>query len=161
MEFAATVLEGLMTPGRQLAIRGFFCGFLCWCAERRQSLRIFLLILFGSIGTLARYSIGGLVQYRVGSSFPGGTLAVNLLGCFLLGGVGEYALQHISIPPDWRVGITVGFFGAFTTFSSFAYESSRMVEDGDWVKMAVYVSISVVGGILLAATGIHLADVIS
>ena len=124
-------------------------------------MRIFLLILFGSIGTLARYSIGGLVQYRAGSSFPAGTLAVNLLGCFLLGGVGEFALQHISISPDLRIGITVGFFGAFTTFSSFAYESSRMLESGDWIKMVLYVSISVVGGILLAITGIHLADRIS
>ena len=98
------------------------------------------------------------MQYRAGASFPAGTLAVNLLGCFLLGGVGEYSLQHLSIPPDWRIGITVGFFGAFTTFSSFAYEGSRMLEDGDWVKMILYVGVSVVGGLLLAATGIHLAD---
>ena len=98
------------------------------------------------------------MQYRAGSSFPAGTLAVNLLGCFLLGGVGEYALQHLSISPDLRIGITVGFFGAFTTFSSFAYESSRMLEDGDWLKMVLYVGISVVGGLLLALTGIHLAD---
>ncbi|HET9178564.1 MAG TPA: fluoride efflux transporter CrcB [Terriglobia bacterium] len=124
-------------------------------------MRIFLLILFGSVGTLARYAIGGIVQHRAGSSFPAGTLAVNLLGCFLLGGVAEYALQHLSIPPDWRIGITVGFFGAFTTFSSFAYESSRMIEDGDWIRMVVYVSVSVVGGLLLTMTGIHLADLIS
>lgn len=124
-------------------------------------MRIFLLILFGSVGTLARYAMGGLVQHRAGSSFPAGTLAVNLLGCFLLGGVAEYALQHLAIPPDWRIGITVGFFGAFTTFSSFAYESSRMIEDGDWVKMVLYVSVSVVGGLLLTMTGIHLADLIS
>ena len=83
---------------------------------------------------------------------------MNLLGCFLLGGVGEYALQHLSIPPDWRIGITVGFVGAFTTFSTFAYESSRMIEDGDWLKMALYVSVSVAGGLLLTLTGIHLAD---
>jgi CrcB protein len=126
-----------------------------------MGLRIFLLIFFGSVGTLARYAIGGVVQYRVGSSFPAGTLAVNLLGCFLLGGVGEYALQHLSIPPDWRIGITVGFFGAFTTFSSFAYESARMLDDGDWIKMVIYISVSVVGGLLLALTGIHLADLIS
>ena len=112
------------------------------------------------MGTLARYALGGVVQHRAGSSFPAGTLAVNLVGCFLLGGVGEYALQHISIPPDWRIGITVGFFGAFTTFSSFAYESSRMLEDGAWMKMLLYVSISVVGGLLLTLTGIHLADLI-
>ena len=105
--------------------------------------------------------MGGLVQYRAGSSFPAGTLAVNLVGCFLLGGVAEYALQHLSIPPDWRIGITVGFFGAFTTFSSFAYESSRMIEDGNWIRMVVYVSVSVMGGILLTMTGIHLADLVS
>ena len=124
-------------------------------------MRIFLLILFGSIGTLARYWIGGLIQHRAGSSFPVGTMVINLTGCFLLGGVGEYALQHISISPDLRIGITVGFFGAYTTFSTFAYESSRMLEDGNWIKMVLYVSISVVGGILLAMTGIHLADIIS
>ena len=121
-------------------------------------MRIFLLILFGSAGTLARYALGGLVQHRAGSSFPAGTLAVNLLGCFLLGGVAEYALQHLSIPPDWRIGITVGFIGAFTTFSTFVYESSRMLEEGDWLKMALYVSLSVAGGLLLTLTGIHLAD---
>ena len=121
-------------------------------------MRIFLLILFGAAGTLARYALGGLVQHRAGSSFPAGTLAVNLLGCFLLGGVAEYALQHLSIPPDWRIGITVGFIGAFTTFSTFVYESSRMLEEGDWLKMALYVSLSVAGGLLLTLTGIHLAD---
>ena len=124
-------------------------------------MRIFLLILFGSIGTLARYWIGGLIQHRAGSSFPVGTMVINLTGCFLLGGVGEYALQHISISPDLRIGITVGFFGAYTTFSTFAYESSRMLEDGDWMKMVLYVSVSVAGGILLAMTGIHLDDLIS
>lgn len=116
--------------------------------------------MFGAAGTLARYSLGGLVQYRVNSSFPAGTLAVNLLGCFLLGYVGEFALQHLSIPPDWRVGITVGFFGAFTTFSSFAYESARMLDNGDWLRMVLYISVSVVGGLLLALTGIHLADLV-
>jgi len=121
-------------------------------------LRIFLLILFGSAGTLARYALEGLVQYRVGSSFPFGTLVVNLLGCFLLGGISEFALQHLFIPPDWRIGMTVGFIGAFTTFSTFSLESARMLEDGDWLKAAAYIGISVVGGCLLAATGMHLAD---
>jgi len=52
----------------------------------------------------------------------------------------------------------VGFIGAFTTFSTFVYESSRMLEEGDWLKMALYVSLSVAGGLLLTLTGIHLAD---
>ena len=121
-------------------------------------MRIFLLIVFGSVGTLARYALGGWVQHRAGASFPAGTLGVNLAGCFLLGGVSEFALQHLSIPPDWRIGITVGFFGAFTTFSTFSLESARMFEGGDWLKAAVYIGVSVAGGCLLAAAGMHLAD---
>jgi uncharacterized protein len=72
--------------------------------------------------------------------------------------VSEFALQHLSIPPDWRIGITVGFFGAFTTFSTFSFESARMLEDGDWLKAATYIGVSVLGGILLMAAGMHLAD---
>ncbi len=60
-------------------------------------MRILLLIVFGALGTLARYGLQGLVQYRTGSAFPTGTLAVNLLGCFLLGGIAQYALQRLSI----------------------------------------------------------------
>ena len=77
-------------------------------------MRIALLIVFGAAGTLARYGLQGLVQERTGAGFPSGTLTVNLIGCFLLGGVAEYALTHLTVPPEWRIGITVGFFGAFT-----------------------------------------------
>jgi CrcB protein len=120
-------------------------------------LRIVLLIVFGSAGTLARYALQGVVQYRTGSSFPTGTLTVNLVGCFLLGGVGQFSLQHLSIPPEWRVGMTIGFFGAFTTFSSFGWETARMLQDGEWTKASLYVAASVVGGLLAAMVGIRLA----
>ena len=56
-------------------------------------MRVVLLIVFGSAGTLARYALQGVVQYRSGSSFPVGTLSVNLMGCFLLGAVGQFALR--------------------------------------------------------------------
>jgi CrcB protein len=121
-------------------------------------LRILLLILFGSAGTLARYGLQGLVQYRTESTFPTGTLAVNLLGCFLLGGVGQFALDRLIIPPDWRIAITVGFFGAFTTFSSFGWETAKMLQDGEWPWALLYVTISVVGGLLLALAGMRLAE---
>jgi fluoride exporter len=121
-------------------------------------LRIFLLILFGSAGTLARYGLQGLIQYRTETTFPTGTLAVNLAGCFLLGGVGEFSLQHLAIPPDWRVAITIGFFGAFTTFSSFSWETVQMLQDGEWVRAVLYVGLSVAGGLLLALAGIRLAE---
>jgi fluoride exporter len=121
-------------------------------------LRIVLLIAFGTLGTLARYALGGLVQERAHSTFPSGTLVVNLIGCFLLGGIAEYALLHLTIPPDWRVGITVGFFGAFTTFSSFTWETARMLQDGQWRAATVYVLASVIGGIIGVFLGMKIAD---
>ena len=121
-------------------------------------MRIFLLLVFGSAGTLARYALQGLVQYRTETSFPTGTLAVNLLGCFLLGGIGQFALERLVVPPDWRVAITIGFFGAFTTFSSFSWETVHMLEDGEWTLAILYVSLSVIGGLLLALAGIRIAE---
>lgn len=139
----------------------FFIGRMTRRAERYAALRIVLLILFGSLGTLARYALGGLIQRPAGLSFPLGTMIINLTGCFLLGCVGQLALQHLSIPPDWRTGITVGFFGAFTTFSTFSWEGAHLLEDGDWLKATLYVGVSVAGGVILAFAGMHLADFIS
>lgn len=123
-------------------------------------MRLLLLIVFGVAGTLARYTLQGVVQYRTGPLFPYGTLAVNLLGCLLLGAVGQYSLNHLAIPADWRVGITIGFFGAFTTFSSFGWETVRLVEDGEWLRATTYVLASVLGGLLLVRLGMRLGDIV-
>jgi CrcB protein len=88
---------------------------------------------FSALG--ARYRLQGLVRERAGYSFPAGTLVVNLLGCFLLGGIAEYAMRHLSIPPEWRIGITVGFLGAFTTFSTFTFEAARRLA---WPQVASF-----------------------
>jgi CrcB protein len=120
--------------------------------------RIALLIVFGVAGTLARYGLQGFVQEHSRSTFPSGTLLVNLSGCFLLGGLAQYALTHLTISPDWRIGITVGFFGAFTTFSTFSYEMARMLEDGEWTRAGIYVLSSVVGGIVAVFCGMRIAD---
>jgi fluoride exporter len=120
--------------------------------------RIALLVVFGAAGTLARYGLQGLVQNRTGPNFPTGTLAVNLIGCFLLGAVGEYGLTHLAIPPEWRIGITVGFFGAFTTFSTFSWETAQLLEDGEWMRAGVYLIASVAGGLLAVVAGMRIAD---
>ena len=121
-------------------------------------MRIALLIVFGIAGTLARYGLQGLVQQRTGATFPYGTLVVNLLGCLLLGGIAQYGLMHLTIPPEWRIGITVGFFGAFTTFSTFGWETVRLLEDGEWMRATAYVLASVVGGLACIFCGMRIAD---
>ncbi|MBI1941733.1 MAG: fluoride efflux transporter CrcB [Acidobacteria bacterium] len=120
-------------------------------------MRIALLIAFGAVGTLLRYALQGIIQYRTGPGFPTGTVAVNILGCFLLGGTGQFALQHLSVPPEWRTALTIGFCGAFTTFSTFGWETVGMLEEGQWIKAAAYVGFSVVGGILSVMAGMRLA----
>lgn len=124
-----------------------------------MGLRIVLLLLvFGAVGTLARYGLQGLIQYRAGSAFPTGTLVVNLAGCFLLGGIGQYSLTHLAFSPEWRVGVTVGFFGAFTTFSTFSWETVHLLDDGDWIRALLYAGLSFLGGLFLLKLGMRLAD---
>jgi fluoride exporter len=121
-------------------------------------LRLFLIALFGAIGTLARYGLQGVVQMRMGSTFPYGTLLINLTGCFFLGLIGQFTLNRMVISPDWRVAIAVGFFGGYTTFSSFGWETAKMLEDGEWLRATTYVGTSVVIGLLLSVAGIRLAN---
>ncbi len=157
MEFAITV------PAR-------FAGefFVCRCAghllalpswlQIGEELRLTLIAIFGAIGTLARYGLQGVVQIRTASTFPFGTLLINLSGCFLLGLIGQFTLNRLVISPDWRVAIAVGFFGGYTTFSSFGWETAKMLEDGEWARATAYVGASVVVGLLLSVAGIRLAN---
>lgn len=86
----------------------------------------------GALGTLARYGVGGVVQRAVGGAFPWGTLVVNALGCLLFGLVWALAEERLVIAGETRVILLVGFMGAFTTFSTFAFETSAMLRDAEW-----------------------------
>ena len=121
-------------------------------------MKIFLIALFGSIGTLARYGLQGLVQIRMSGSFPYGTLLVNLSGCFLLGLIGQLTLNRMLVSADMRMAIAVGFFGGYTTFSSFGWETAKMLEDGEWLRAGTYIGASVIAGLLLSVAGIRLAN---
>ncbi|HTQ86425.1 MAG TPA: fluoride efflux transporter CrcB [Candidatus Solibacter sp.] len=121
-------------------------------------MRILLIALMGAVGTLTRYALQGAVQFRTGSSFPYGTLAVNLSGCLLLGFLGQLTLNRMVISPEWRIAMTIGFFGGYTTFSSFGWETAKMLQDGEWTHATVYVLSSMVAGLLLTLAGIHAAN---
>jgi fluoride exporter len=123
-----------------------------------DNLRLLLIAIFGAIGTLARYGLQGVVQIRMGGAFPYGTLLINLTGCFFLGLIGQFTLNRMVISPDWRMAIAVGFFGGYTTFSSFGWETAKMLEHGEWLRAATYVGTSVIFGLLLSVAGIRLAN---
>jgi len=121
-------------------------------------LRILLIAVMGAVGTLTRYGLQGVVQLRSGSEFPYGTLAVNLTGCLLLGFLGQLTLNRMVVSPEWRIAMTIGFFGGFTTFSSFGWETAKMLQDGEWAHAVAYVCASVLVGLLLTLAGIHAAN---
>jgi len=120
--------------------------------------RLLLIAVFGAMGTLARYGLQGLVQVKMGSTFPYGTLAINLTGCFFLGLMGQFTLNRMVVSPELRMAIAVGFFGGYTTFSSFGWETAKMLEAGEWLWATTYVAASVVFGLFLSVAGLRLAS---
>jgi CrcB protein len=94
-------------------------------------LRALIIGGFGFVGTLARYYLQGLVQRVSGGTFPYGTLAVNVLGSFIVGFVATLLLERAATSPLWRSAILIGFCGGFTTFSALAYETFELARTGD------------------------------
>jgi CrcB protein len=114
------------------------------------------LALAGAVGTLARYGLGGWVQKLIPTAFPWGTLAVNAAGCFLFGIVWALAEQRMLISGQTRLILLVGFMGAFTTFSTYAFETAQMLDDSEWLLAAANLLSQNVLGIALVLTGIAL-----
>ena len=109
----------------------------------------------GFIGSVSRYLLTLLVQNRFLSTFPFGTLSVNILGCFLIGLV--YALsERGNIGTEWRLFFITGILGGFTTFSSFSNETVGMLHDAKYAYATLYVGCSVMAGIAATFGGVLL-----
>ena len=109
---------------------------------------LFAIALGGAAGTLARYGLGSYAQ-RFSGTFPYSTLLINVLGSFALGFFVRYLLGT-TYAPELRAGLTIGFCGGFTTFSTFSYETATLVEDGSYSRAGAYV----VGSVLLSLLAI-------
>src|SRR5207247_9816814 len=109
------------------------------------SLTILYIALGGVAGTLSRYGLEGWIHSRTSSGFPLGTLIVNLAGSLLLGFILRLATGAALISPDVRAGLTIGFCGAFTTMSTFSYESVTLPGDGDYLRAAIYLRATILG----------------
>jgi CrcB protein len=102
--------------------------------------------LGGALGSLARYVVGLWIYERLGTRFPYGTLAINISGCFIIGLALTVLDQRMGLPPAWRLAIPIGFVGAYTTFSTFEYETLRLAQNGQAGMGLLYVLTSVVVG---------------
>lgn len=121
-------------------------------------LRTLLVALGGGIGSAARYLVGGWFAVRFGAAFPYGTLVINVTGSFIIGFFLAFAEQRIWLGPNWRVFFGVGFIGGYTTFSTFEYETIRLLQDGEMLLGIVYLVGSVTTGALATLAGIVLGS---
>jgi CrcB protein len=119
-----------------------------------------ILIIGGGAGTIARYALSGVVYQVVGTRFPYGTMAINLLGCFLVGFLVVISEERFFLSPNMRLFLMVGFCGAFTTFSTFILETANLIRDGESLLALSNIVISVVAGFLVFRLGILLAELI-
>lgn len=108
----------------------------------------------GAVGSLARYWLSQVVQGWLGMAFPWGTFVVNMLGSFLFGLVWALAEQKLVISAEMRVILLSGFMGAFTTFSTFAFETTTFLRDGLWGMALVNSVVQVVVGVGCMAVGL-------
>lgn len=116
--------------------------------------RLLILALGGALGTLARYGLNGVISARV-SSFPLGTMLVNITGCFAIGFIAAISgpgTGRAWIKPEWRDFLMVGFCGGYTTFSSFGLQTLNLARDGEWL----YVSGNVIGSNILGLLATYL-----
>lgn len=106
------------------------------------------------MGSVARFLSQQLIARYYPSSFPWGTLWVNITGCFIIGLIYAMSEKGALISPEMRLLLATGFCGGFTTFSSFAYENITLIRDGELLYTFLYIAASIVIGFLAAYIGV-------
>lgn len=119
----------------------------------------FVIFLGAGLGGLARYTLGIWTQTVVGAEFPWGTLLVNVSGSLLLTFL-YVLLEGTAGTPEWRAFLGIGFCGGYTTFSTFTYETVRLLQDGEWQHAMLYIFGSVLLSLTAAILGFRLGSMI-
>lgn len=121
-------------------------------------LKLTLVFLGSGFGGLCRYVLSGLVQKLADGAFPLGTLAVNVLGCLVMGFLTAGFSGRLLIREEYRIALLVGVLGGFTTFSSFGIETFALLNDGQYLRGTANITLSVVIGLTAAWFGFRLAE---
>ncbi|EHV5200835.1 fluoride efflux transporter CrcB [Listeria monocytogenes] len=111
--------------------------------------------IFGALGGMCRYAMN---LWLGGGDFPSATLAVNLIGCFLLAFLMQFLAEKSRISLVILNGIGTGFIGAFTTFSAFSVDTIQLIQNGAWVLALSYVLASLIGGLIMVKLGRMLSN---
>jgi CrcB protein len=123
--------------------------------------RFLWVCLAGALGSGTRYLVGLWAVQRFGASFPYGTLTVNVAGCFCIGLIMQIALNAAAFPPTLRLALTAGFMGGLTTYSSFAYEATRLALDGARGSALLYVGVTTGSCFMAVLLGLAAAQLLT
>ena len=118
---------------------------------------ILVIAVGGALGALSRYGLGVWISNKWSQEFPLHTFLINITGAFLLGFLHILFLERLNVSPLWRLGIGVGFLGAFTTFSTFGFEVISLLEGGSFLTALLYILLSLIVGFSGVALGVWLA----
>lgn len=122
-----------------------------------DSLKSVLIVFAGSgAGGAARYGMHKWMARLLPSVFPFGTFTVNIIGCFVIGLFYALSEKGNLLSPDWRLALTTGLCGGFTTFSAFSYENMNLLKTGNYWYFVLYTTASVVLGIAAVFGGIFI-----
>lgn len=108
----------------------------------------------GFLGAIARFWVGGYISDRMGTGFPYGTFIINCSGSFLIGLIITLLAEKTHWSANWRYLIPIGFIGAYTTFSTFEYETLRTMQDSEFLLGGLYVGLSVIVGFISVWFGV-------
>ncbi|HUB29311.1 MAG TPA: fluoride efflux transporter CrcB [Terracidiphilus sp.] len=120
-----------------------------------------LIAVGGGLGSVVRYWVGSTIAGRMGSRFPLGTFVINLTACLIIGFSLTYLSERVELNPAWRYLVPVGFIGAYSTFSTYEWETFSTLRSGAFVMAAVYAVGSLVMGLAATWLGAVLAESIS
>ena len=115
--------------------------------------RILLVAIGGAIGSALRYATTLLAIHWFGDQFPYGTMIVNLVGAFVIGFVNQVGVEALLIPEELRIFITTGMMGGLTTYSTFSYETVRLMDTGAWTSAWLNVVVTTVAALALCVLG--------
>jgi CrcB protein len=118
--------------------------------------RYLVISLGGILGANARYLLGNWIAARYGASFPYGTMVINVSGSFVIGFFLVLTTERFVVHPNWRLFFAVGFLGAYTTFSTFSFETATLFQNGSWSLGLANVFWSVVLGLVAVLAGMAL-----
>jgi fluoride exporter len=123
--------------------------------------KYFFIALGGSLGSLARFWVGSAVTSRLGTKFPYGTFVINITACLIIGFSMTLLSRHADLSPAWRFLVPVGFIGAYSTFSTFEWETYANLQIGAFLIAASYVVLSFICGLIGVWCGVLMARAVS